>query len=201
MLKMKLSLALKISLCAVFSSLAAAISLLHIEIPMPILIWLKFDFAEIPDMMAYYIGGFYIGVLTALIHMVILNLTSDFPIIGPSAKFLAVVSMMLGLKIYSMVAKSKGNPHIVNISTTLSAISMRTIIMTFYNLLIFLILLPDLLQVLPSILKPYFGYSMNVSYALIVTLILTGIFNIIHGLLTILVSNKIVEQVSKYLVK
>lgn len=203
MFGVKLRFTTKISLCAVFSSVAAAISILRIEIPFPILTWLKIDFAEIPDMMAFFIGGLYVGIITSLIHMIILNLTSEFPIIGPLAKFLAVISMMIGISIANRL-KTKNytiNNAVENTSFhiyhAVFALITRVIVMTGYNIVIFILILPDLLNYLPAILKPYFGLEFTVSVSLFITLIITGLYNVMHAVLSIYFSKKIVDKIGK----
>ena len=196
MLSVKRRVTVKISICAIFSALASVISILHIEIPMPILTYLKFDFAEIPDYIAFYVAGFDVGVFTAFIHMLILNLYTEFPIIGPSAKFLAVVSMMLGTWIYWRIVKSL-NSKVTFIGEYSLASVFRVLIMTLYNLLIFYVLMPNFLNYLPILLKPIFG-SLSLFNAIIIVLALTGIYNIVHAFLTISISRKISDIIHSY---
>lgn len=185
---------IKISYAAVFGSLAAVISLLRIEIPMPILFWLKFDFAEIPDMIAYFLGGFKVGLSTAFIHMIILNMAAEHPGIGPAAKFLAVISMMIGISLYRRWRRGSSLIGMLSI-----AIILRVFIMTIANIVIFYVFLPGLLKALPGILSPFFGEIRSIEAALIVTLLLTGIYNIIHTLLTLIISVKIYGAAIRYL--
>lgn len=187
--------ALKISYSAIFGALAIVISLLKIEFPMPILFWLKFDFAEVPDLLAFYIGGLDVGIATTLIHYIILNLgTPVHPVIGPLAKFVAVLSMMIGIYLAGLLREKPG------LTTQLTfAILFRVVLMTFMNIIIYYIFIPDVLQNLPKILKPYFGEIGTVEAAFILVLGLTGIFNAVHALITVIIANRIYIAAIKYL--
>jgi len=185
---------IKISYCAVFGALAALISILKFEIPMPILFWLKFDFAEIPDMIAYLLGGFEVGIITTFIHMLLLNISATHPIIGPMAKFSAVISMMIGI---SILRRIKSNPGLISSITT--AMVFRVVIMTFVNIIIFYVFLPGVLLAMPKILEPFFGNLGSVEAALLVALALTGVYNAIHTGLTLSLAYNLYEAASKYL--
>ena len=189
------SISLKISYSAIFGALAATISFLHIRFPMPILFWLEFDFAEIPDFIAYYIGGFNVGVATAFIHCLILNLGNPVhPIVGPLAKFSAVVSMMIGISFLKKFMKEIGL-----ITQLLSAMIFRVTIMTFVNILIFYVFIPSVLQALPKILAPFFGKISTVEVAFLITLGLTGIYNALHTIMTVIIANRIFVVIRRYL--
>lgn len=79
----------------VFSALALVLTFSKAEIPYPLLPYLKFDFAEIPIMMALLIGGLVPGLATAVIHWIGLSLARGW-ILGALMKFLAVAPMVVG---------------------------------------------------------------------------------------------------------
>jgi len=194
-LSTKKNLALKISYSAIFGALAAVVSFLKIKFPMPILFWLKFDFAEIPDFLAFYVGGLSVGITTTLIHYIILNLgVPVHPVIGPLAKLTAVISMMIGINILRVIRKSTGL-----LSELVSAIVFRVIIMTFMNIAIYYIFIPNVLEKLPQILKPFFGEIGSIEAAFLIVLGLTGIYNALHAILTVVVSNRIYIAAKRYL--
>jgi riboflavin transporter FmnP len=87
----------------VFSALALVLTFSKAEIPYPPLPYLKFDFAEIPIMMALLIGGLVPGLATAVIHWMGLSLARGW-VLGPLMKFLAVAPMVagfwIGIKLY-----------------------------------------------------------------------------------------------------
>ncbi|PCN50978.1 hypothetical protein B6U99_01545 [Candidatus Geothermarchaeota archaeon ex4572_27] len=157
----------KVAYVAVFGAMAAVISLLKIEIPFPILVWLKFDFAEIPDLIAYLLGGLWVGVVTAFVHMLLLNIAAMHPVIGPVMKFLAVISMMVGISAWR---KLKHNPGMLSS-----------------------------LAAMPEILRPFFGEIGSVEAAFMIALGLTGIYNALHTVLTIVISYKVFDVAVRYI--
>jgi riboflavin transporter FmnP len=183
----------KISLAAVFGALAAVISLMKFSFPMVILVYLKFDLAEIPDLLAYFLGGIYVGLLTAFIHGTILNISASNPIFGPLAKFLAVISMMIGISLYRRI--SKGNS---TMGMTILSIVVRLVVMTFYNLALFLIFVPSFLDYVSSLLKPFMG-EVGIIEVLIVALGITAVYNALHTVLSVLVSVKLLDTIRRFL--
>lgn len=185
---------IKVAYVAVFGAIAAAISLLKVEIPFPILVWLKFDFAEIPDLIAYLLGGPWVGIATAFVHMLLLNIAAMHPIVGPAMKFLAVVSMIMGI---SVLRTLRPNPGMWS-SLAMAAV-FRVIIMTLANIVCFYMFLPEVLKALPGILRPFFGEIGSVEAALIIALGLTGIYNALHTVLTVVISYKVFDAAVRYL--
>lgn len=184
----------KVAYVAVFGAMAAVISLLKIEIPFPILVWLKFDFAEIPDLIAYLLGGLWVGVVTAFVHMLLLNIAAMHPVIGPVMKFLAVISMMVGISAWR---KLKHNPGMLS-SLAVAAV-FRVVIMTFANIVCFYVFLPEVLKAMPEILRPFFGEIGSVEAAFMIALGLTGIYNALHTVLTIVISYKVFDVAVRYI--
>jgi riboflavin transporter FmnP len=84
---------------AVFGALAAAITfLVQIPYPVPGFTFLAIDFAEIVDVLAFLLFGPAVGLLTTLIHYLVLNLLpTAAPIFGPLLKLFSVASMLLGM--------------------------------------------------------------------------------------------------------
>jgi|Deesub1362B_J571_1020462.scaffolds.fasta_scaffold00003_515 riboflavin transporter FmnP len=187
------SIYVKISLAAVFGALAAVISLMKFSFPMVILVYLKFDLAEIPDLLAYLIGGMYVGVLTAFIHGTILNISAANPIFGPLAKFLAVVSMMIGISMYRRMSNSNSIFGMVILGTVI-----RIIIMTVYNLALFLIFVPGFVDYIASLLSPIMG-DVGFMQAIIAALIITAVYNAIHTVLSVVVSVKLLDMIRRFL--
>src|SRR5215467_1755877 len=87
---------------AVFGALAAMLTVVlgpTLQPSFPILFYLKFDFAEVVDVIAFLVFGPVAGVLTALIHAGILSIVpggTGGPF-GASLKLFAVLSTYLGI--------------------------------------------------------------------------------------------------------
>jgi riboflavin transporter FmnP len=99
---------------AVFGALAAVIAfLIQIPYPVPGFTFLQIDFAEIVDVLAFLLFGPVVGLLTTLIHYLVLNfLPTASPIFGPLLKLFGVTSMLLGMWLgyiaYSRILKRTG---------------------------------------------------------------------------------------------
>ena len=62
----------QVSTMAALGSLAAVLSILNMTIPFPFVPFLKFDFAEIPDVLAFLLLGPTAGLFTTAIHALFL---------------------------------------------------------------------------------------------------------------------------------
>src|SRR5437879_13703934 len=84
---------------AVFGALAAVIAfLIQIPYPVPGFTFLQIDLAEIVDALAFLLFGPAVGLLTTLIHYLVLNfLPTASPIFVPLLKLFGVTSMLLGV--------------------------------------------------------------------------------------------------------
>src|SRR3989442_3641747 len=84
---------------AVFGALAAVITfLIQIPYPVPGFTFLQIDLAEIVDVLAFLLFGPAVGLLTTLIHYLVLTfLPTASPIFGPLLKLFGVTSMLLGV--------------------------------------------------------------------------------------------------------
>jgi riboflavin transporter FmnP len=165
---------LKISVTALFASLAIASSILRLEFPFPVLPWLKFDLAEIPAMLACMMCGLSYGLLAETIHFLGLVARGSHAL-NAFMKFSAVAPMMLG---YAFFTKT--------LLKAASGIALRVAVTTAMNYLYFYVLYPSFLEYalkLAGTVELLFGY--------------TAMFNIIHGIFTIGVSLLIVREVEK----
>ncbi len=79
----------------VFSALALVLTFSKAEIPYPLMPYLKFDFAEIPIMLALLLVGLVPGLITEVIHWIGLSIARGW-VLGPLMKILAVVPMIFG---------------------------------------------------------------------------------------------------------
>jgi len=86
----------KLALTGVMAALALGSSILRLEIPYPILPYLKFDAAEIPVTIVFFLCGLKYSVAAELIHYIGLVARGSNPV-NAAMKLLAVLSMLLGL--------------------------------------------------------------------------------------------------------
>ncbi len=190
-----------ITTIAILGALAGLISFLRITIPFPIVPFLMFDFAEIPDVLAFLVFGPIVGLGTTFIHFLILNIyETSWPIIGPLMKFFAVASMLLGFWIGSILSKKLKKRGLVFINMLVMGIVVRLVVMALLNL------------VLIFFLTGFFGFLESIpllsglsrSEIIIGYVALSSIYNVIHILISLIpayiIGNaliKTVPQISK----
>jgi riboflavin transporter FmnP len=91
---------------AVFGSLAALTTIVlpaNIQPAFPLLPFLRFDPAELFDVLAFLIFGPIPALITAIVHWAILAETGTNGILGPTGKFAAVLATLFGLWLGSVV--------------------------------------------------------------------------------------------------
>ena len=146
--KKKLSLVL-------MASIAVLLSLAKVEIPFPLVPFLKFDLAEVPSILTLLIFGFKEALIVSIIHFSILLFVGSFTPIGPLMKWIAVVSTILG----AFLVRRK---HV----EVLSAMVVRSVFMVILNIVVLLTIFPGLLF-----------------YPLEVMCVFVALFNSLHVLL------------------
>ena len=190
---------LYITLTSIFAGLAIVFTLLKIEFPFPILPYLMFDLSEVPVVSAYLLVGPSSGFLTSVFHyLFLLNRSGD--ILGPSMKFAAVFSMLVGLWLYSSLIRlfrggSNGRLDLL-LSSTLGCI-LRIVVMSIFNVVVLLYIAPAYLSYAAGLLSLLFGYSISESAALSWTLIFTALYNLLHVLFSVLPSIFLVEAIKR----
>ncbi|MEM1544272.1 MAG: hypothetical protein QW804_04670 [Candidatus Bathyarchaeia archaeon] len=174
---------------AVFSSMSIILAIVRAEIPFPILPYLKFDFAEVPVMIVFMLGGPVPALIAEVIHWAGLTFRSGW--LGPLMKFLAVTSMIVGfwigirvgMKILRKISFLK-----IFFLGMIFGIILRVIICTFTNIMLFLFISPNYLLFAEGMLKAA-GVSITSPLDVwIWALTLTGIFNMIHVPLSSIIS-------------
>lgn len=177
----------QVATVAILGSLVAIISLtLSHYFRFPILPYLEFDPAEIIVMLSFLLFGPLIAILIEIIHFLLLNIFSSFPIIGPAAKSIAVFSTIFGYYAAFLILKKASYEKIMIFGLSL-AILLRTLIMTLFNYVLFI-----------TIFAGFIGYASNTIYittglkatsnfeALLLILIFTGVYNIIHVFVSVI---------------
>uniref|UniRef100_A0A7C3WJ74 ECF transporter S component n=1 Tax=Thermofilum pendens TaxID=2269 RepID=A0A7C3WJ74_THEPE len=153
----------KITLTGIMAALALGFSILRLEAPFPILPYLKFDAAEIPVTIAFYLCGLKYGVTAEIIHYLGLVARGSNPV-NAAMKLLAVLAMLVGL----------AAPFKSMLLRVLSAVALRAATMTVMNYLYLFVFFPHFL----SFALKYVG-SVEALFAY------TAIFNALHTALSV----------------
>ncbi|MCS7137679.1 MAG: hypothetical protein NZ941_04835 [Candidatus Caldarchaeum sp.] len=121
----------KLAGASAFAALAYAMGLAPASVPFPLLPFLRFDLAEIPDLMSFILFGWKYGLLTAFAHWYALVMTAQGvfapPPIPQLMKFTAVSAMFLGVYVGLRLAKRLKRGGVV--LTTLTAVLARAGVM------------------------------------------------------------------------
>ncbi|MDG7052216.1 MAG: hypothetical protein JRN19_07205 [Nitrososphaerota archaeon] len=185
------------SLIAMLSATAGAMTLAHLEFPFPLLPFLQFDLAEVPDTVAFMLLGPAGGLLTLLIHTLILYTHGSFTVFSPIFKFLAVSPMFLGMYIGGSLSKnwSKKSRYIIII---LLGTTMRVIVDLFATLALYFVIMPSLYLPTANLAMSIVG--IHISNPFEIALFLSGItslFNLIAAPITIILSYAVMGALGK----
>jgi len=177
-----------LAFASVMGALAVVISLMRLQVPFPLLFYLKFDLAEVPSFITFYLAGLYPSILCAFLHFLGL-LVRGSSIFGSSMKFAAVASNLLGI---GLVRKSR-------VAGLLGGCVSRVAVMSVINFVTFSFLFPNYMDFSMKALE---AAGINVSSrteAFIIVLALIAAFNTIHALLSSLAGLAIVEAIKRRL--
>jgi len=187
-------LSLLISATSIFGALASILAILPLSIPYPPIPYLKFDLAEIPVMVALLCFGPIPGVGSALIYWAVLLLRGEFSPIGPSMKFLAVFSMLIGLWIGAKIFR--GSRFTLYLSFLLG-IFLRVLSMSAMNYLVAYLLFPNFMSLAARTISMVLGIKISGGLSCLITVLaFTAVFNLIHSILSIAPSILIVKYIS-----
>lgn len=184
---------------ATFGALASLITLLFppaLQLSFPILFYLKFDFAEVIDLLAFLIFGPVTGTLTAAVHVVILSFApGGTQAFGASLKFLAVLATYLGVYLASRLGK-----HTLartGLAMTVGGLVTRVSLMTIVNYAYILVIAQTLFGVnylyFPQLVLSQVGINLTGVGLIIYVLELTAAFNAVHAIFTIVISLVVVS--------
>ena len=184
---------------AVFGAMAGMLSLIKAEIPFPLLPYLKFDLAEIPDVLAFMIMGPLGGIVTTAIHWLILTFRAGF-ILGPFMKYAAVSSMLLGF--WGGIAirrRLPGNASLKSfmIMGMLLGGVLRIITMSIANFLVLYVFFPEWMSFAKTCLQAIGLEASNDLSALLWTLLLTAVYNAIHIFVSVIPSYALIKSILK----
>ena len=188
-----------ISGAGVFGALASLITIAvgpTLQPSFPILFYLKFDLAEVVDMIAFFVFGPVAGVLTATVHFVILSFApGGTGLFGASLKYFAVLATYAGVMLVSRVGKFSFRR--AGISMTFSGLVVRVVLMTFVNYLYLILLAKTIFNVDYEAFAQFVLSSAGISLAgsgfVTYVLGLTAIFNAVHAIFSVALSLFIVR--------
>jgi len=179
---------------ATFGALAAMLTIVLgpvLQPSFPILLYLKFDFAEVVDVIAFMVFGPVAGLLTAIVHGGIL---SESPggagPFGASLKFLAVLTTYLGIFVTSRLGRQ--TLRRLGLEMAVFGIVTRVLLMTVVNYLFIIFFAQFLFG------QDYLGYAqyslstagINVTGSELIGYVLglTALFNAVHAIFTITIA-------------
>lgn len=188
-----------LSASAIFGALAAIMTILPLSFPFPLIPYLRFDLAELPVIIAFLLYGPIPGLTSSIVYWLILNIVGSFAPIGPLMKFLAVISTIIGIWIgVKMYNKSTSTMRIITFLTLILSMSIlvRVLITTLANYIVIWILFPTFLEYAAKSLSGFLKVTFSTNFdKLILILIITAIYNVIHVLLSIIPSYGIVAHI------
>jgi hypothetical protein len=127
------------------------------------------------------------SIATAIIHWISLTLTRGW-ILGPLMKFLAVLPTIIGfwfgVKIYKKFLCKKSSFLLLFVTGNLCGIVLRVLVCSVTNIIVFLVVDPSYLTYAGSILNSVGIAASSALDILLWVLLLTGIFNTLHVLLS-----------------
>lgn len=178
---------LRIALSSVLGATAILISLSFHGIPYPIAPFLKIDFSEIIDLLALFIGGWWVGLTVATIHFLGLMVNTEY-IIGPPMKYIAVLSMYLGIYIVLRLFKKNGGELDTKafIASALSSSAVRAIIMILVNILVLLYIAPEFYIFFEKQLLMLTGIEPSTLDVFIYISLIIGSYNVIQTIFAII---------------
>lgn len=178
-----------IALSAIFSALAVMLTMTNLTIPFPLLPYLKFDFSEIPVTLSFFLVGPQYALLTTAIYWVVLTIRAG-DILGPAMKGAAVASMIIGFWIASKVTNRKRANSIKSlmISGLIVGVLLRVIVMSVFNYAVFVYIAPFWLDYAAGLIAALGLPTTSTSQTILWVLLLTGLYNLLHTVLSIIPS-------------
>ncbi len=192
----------KLALAASFAALAYVMGLAPASVPFPLLPFLRFDFAEIPDMLSFLLLGWKYGLVTALAHWYALVITATGvfapPPIPQLMKLTAVLAMFLGVHAGLWAARRLGRGKVV--LSTVGGVLMRAGVMAPVTFALYYMLFPQIYLPFGKRALSAVGFvaETDLAVALLITG-LTALFNAISAAYLIPLSHGLVKTLQKAL--
>lgn len=176
-----------LALSAIFSALAIMLTMAKITIPFPLLPYLEFDLSEIPVTISFFLLGPQYSLLSAVIYWIALTMRAG-ELLGPAMKGVAVVSMILGLWATTRpVGKNAGYRTLIASGLIGSSI-LRVIAMSAFNYVVLTIIAPFWLDFASGLVAAIGLPTTTPSQTIFWVLLLTGLYNALHTVLSMIPS-------------
>ena len=184
---MKEGLSLTVAYSGIMAGLAILLTILPLSFSYPIIPYLKFDLAEIPVILAFLLlgpkGGFTSSIVYSVVYWLILLIVGSYTPLGPTMKFIAVVSMVTGLWLGFKILK---NPRRGLVLGSFIGCLLRVLTMSTLNYLVLVFMFPEYLEIAAASISIALGLRFSeASMALIPIIVFTAIFNVLHTILSI----------------
>jgi hypothetical protein len=185
---------------AVFGSLAALSTVIvpaRIQPSYPIMPFLRFDPAELFSVLSFLIFGPVPAIVAATVHWIFLTVTGTSGPLGPTVKFISVLSTLLGLwlgsRLYVCLARTYRHRSIAIGSMLGSAILVRVAVLLVVNYFVYTYVGPVIFGI------DYIGISQRTLQAtldlkitspeqiVIAMLLFTSIFNALHAIFSVMI--------------
>ncbi len=192
---------LKIALSSLLGALATVISISFHGIPYPIAPFLKIDFSEIIDLLALYIGGWWVGITVATIHFLGLMVNTEY-LIGPPMKYVAVLSMYAGIYICTKVIRVPANPRYnikLYLATIISSSIVRAVIMILVNIVVLLFIAPEFYVFFEKQLSALTGVEPSVIDVFLYIGYIIGSYNVIQTIVALIPVYILLDIIRKHI--
>jgi riboflavin transporter FmnP len=165
------------------ASLAALLAALPLSFPYPVIPYLRFDLAEIPVFLALLLLGPWAGMLSSIVYWLILLLVGSFSPLGPTMKFAAVLSTLIGLWAGFRI---RASPRTGLLIGGVLGCAIRVAVMSAFNYIVLVYVFPGFLEFAAASISAFLGLEISDTLAaLTMTIIFTAFFNILHVPLSI----------------
>ncbi len=182
------------TMLAMFAAASGAIAEMHLAFPFPLLPFLEFDLAEIPDALAFMILGPKGGLISASVHALILYIIGSFTIFSPLMKLFAELSMFAGL--YFGFKVGRGSKFKKGIMAGVGS-TFRVIVMLFVTLALYYVIMPSIYLPTAKLAMSILGISLTSPFEIAMLLVgLTSVFNLIAGLITIGIAFAVAKSIN-----
>ncbi len=191
---MKPQLTKLIASASCLAGLAALLAILPLSFSYPIIPYLKFDLAEIPVFLAFLLMGPEAGAISSIVYWLVLLLVGSYTPLGPTMRFAATGSTLLGLW---LGFKLLGSPRGGLVLGSLLGCLIRVVVMTSFNYLVLLYMFPDLFSFAAASISAFLRISFpSEAAAFTAVMIFTAVFNILHIPLSIVPAYLIIRSIA-----
>lgn len=160
------------------ASLAALMAILPLSFPYPIIPYLRFDLAEIPIFLTFLLLGPRAGIFSSIVYWLILLFVGSFTPLGPTMKFAAVLSTLIGLWAGFRLRPS---PRMGLALGGVLGCMIRIAVMSVFNYLVLIYVFPGFLELATASISAFLGSRISDDLiALSMSMIFTAIFNALH---------------------